>query len=148
MCVQSCMVLCECVCLPLSVCDLRRSPTTITADSGRGKFSTNIDDVTGQDLPHLFPSNGDMRLVTSSDDTAVTVVTSGVAGRLEVYIHSMYCSPCLPHQLLLREGEGEETDGRWGTVCGLGFSLTEAHVVCRQLGYQGALKWDYSINTE
>ena len=124
--------MCLCACLYVNFA---------TADSKKSKFSIGVDS-TDESLPHLFPSNGDMRLVSSSGDNGA--VAGGVAGRLEVYIHSMYCSGS-PRPLLR---DREETDGSWGTVCGQGFSLSEAHVVCRQLGYRGALKWDYSIHTE
>ena len=82
-------------------------------------------------LPHLFPSNGDMRLVSST-----SFLDTLTAGRLEVYIETMYCS--VAHNHRLHGQSGEEFGGKWGTVCGQGFSMNEAHVACRQLGYQGA----------
>ena len=39
---------------------------------------------------------------------------SNNAGRLEVFLN-----------------------GRWGTVCSLGFDSVEADIVCRQLGFEG-----------
>ncbi|EDV18691.1 uncharacterized protein TRIADDRAFT_18144, partial [Trichoplax adhaerens] len=30
-------------------------------------------------------------------------------------------------------------DGTWGTVCNRRFDITDAHVVCRQLGFPAAL---------
>ena len=88
----------------------------------------------------MFPSNGDMRLVSST-----SYLDTPTAGRLEVYIQSMYCIAAHDHEIHSSEGEN---GGSWGTVCGEGFSMNEAHVACRQLGYQGALRWDYSPNTE
>lgn len=95
----------------------------------------------------MFPSNGDMRLVSSN-----SYMDSPTAGRLEVYIQSMYCLD-RSHDHGLRQLQGDSTSGgenggSWGTVCGEGFSMNEAHVACRQLGYQGAHKWSYSIDTE
>lgn len=31
--------------------------------------------------------------------------------------------------------------GEWGTVCSASFTIVEANVVCRQLGYSGALTY-------
>ena len=89
-----------------------------------------------------IPSNGDMRLVSSN-----SYLDSPTAGRLEIYIQSMYCLGG-SHDHELRQGSGEENGGSWGTLCGEGFSMNEAHVACRQLGYQEALKWSYSVDTE
>ena len=95
----------------------------------------------------MFPSNGDMRLVSSN-----SYMDSPTGGRLEVYIQSMYClDGSHDHGLRQLQGgstSGGENGGSWGTVCGEGFSMNEAHVACRQLGYQGAHKWSYSIDTE
>ena len=90
-------------------------------------------------LPHMFPSNGDMRLVSST-----SFIDTQIAGRLEVYTESLYCNSGYK----VHAGSGEEYGGKWGTVCGQGFSMKEAHVACRQLGFQGAQKWNYSIHTE
>lgn len=59
-----------------------------------------------------------MRLVESASTTSTTFSRSG---RLEVYMN-----------------------GRFGTVCDNGFSLTSAEVVCEQLGF----KLDQHWNTE
>lgn len=82
-----------------------------------------------------------MRLVSST-----SFLDTPTAGRLEVYIEAMYCSAAHNHRFYGRSGE--EFGGKWGTVCGQGFSMNEAHVACRQLGYQGARRWNYSIYTE
>lgn len=75
-------------------------------------------------------SNGDLRLVGAQE----FVSSDAVGGRLEVYFDWYY-----------RRGL---TEGEWGTICGLTFSMTEATVACHQLGYVTALSWDYAINTE
>lgn len=82
-------------------------------------------------LPHVASSNGDIRLVSNFPYEIITT-----DGRLEVYSQSLYT------------GSGYETDGSWGTVCGDRFSMKEAHVACRQMGYLRARQWDYAINTE
>jgi len=74
-------------------------------------------------------SNGDLRLV-GNDSTAL-------AGRLEMFTVTTYSV-----------ASGEDPEGEWGTVCGDKFSMREANVACRQLGYQGASNWTFAINTE
>lgn len=102
------------------------------------------EETSGEQLPHTFPSNGDMRLVSSSG-----YLDSPTAGRLEVYIQSMYClDGSHDHHGLREDSGGGENGGSWGTVCGEDFSMSEAHVACRQLGYQGAQEWSYSVDTE
>lgn len=58
-------------------------------------------------------SEGSLRLSNSSATN--TLLPSG---RLEVYIN-----------------------GRWGTVCSNGFSITSARVVCEQLGFNNVERW-------
>ena len=69
-------------------------------------------------------SNGDLRLVG--------VGSTGVSGRLEIFIETGETSA------------GEE--GEWGTVCGDTFTMREANVACRQLGYHGASNWTFATN--
>lgn len=45
------------------------------------------------------------------------------------------------------EGSGGTTTGAWGSVCGVGFTLTEANVACRQLGFAAAWKFELSSQT-
>lgn len=33
-------------------------------------------------------------------------------------------------------------DGEWGTICDNGWSLTETNVICKQLGYPGAIGYE------
>lgn len=87
-------------------------------------------------------SNGDIRLSPNNlDDEEHNRRSSLAAGRLEVYVIA-----------LLEDEHGRstwsDTPGVWGTVCGSGFSMVEAHVACKQLGYTRALKWELSSNTE
>lgn len=90
-------------------------------------------------LPHTLWSNGDIRLVSvksySTDDI------SYFSGRLEVYMNTL-----LVGNSDISSGDG--VLGSWGSVCGVDFSLLEAHVACRQLGYAGALDWKQSSETE
>lgn len=58
---------------------------------------------------------GSVRLVSSNDQPSNVIPSSG---RLEVYIN-----------------------GHWGTVCTHNFSITAAHIVCRQLGFVRAMIW-------
>ena len=60
-------------------------------------------------------TDGAIRLV--SDLFPSTTDPGGTAGRLEIY-----------------------NDGQWGTVCGVLFGVTNADVVCSQLGYTRADK--------
>ena len=40
-------------------------------------------------------------------------------------------------------------NGQWSNICRKGsFSLTEAHVLCHQLGYSNALSWSYVAQTK
>lgn len=69
-------------------------------------------------------SNGDLRLVG--------IGSTGVSGRLEIFMETGDTSA-------VEEGE-------WGTVCGDTFSMREASVACRQLGYRGASNWTFATN--
>ena len=84
---------------------------------------------------HGYWSNGDIRLMPEDeqqeDDSTPT------SGRLELYIDT----------LLEGAGNGEDSVGTWGTVCGMGFTLREAHVACRQLGFAAAIKFELSSQT-
>lgn len=79
---------------------------------------------------HSYFSNGDIRLVPEDDSYS----DNPSSGRLELYIDT----------LLEREGSGDDSIGTWGTVCGMGFRLREAHVACRQLGFATAIKFELS----
>ena len=59
---------------------------------------------------------GAVRLV--SDQSVSDTNPGGSAGRLEVFY-----------------------SGVWGTVCDTGFNKTTADIVCRQLGYDGAMSF-------
>ena len=67
-------------------------------------------------------SNGDLRLAGDGH--------SNTSGRLEIFIQEAY------------------QEGVWGSVCADSFSLREATVACRQLGYQSALEWNYASETQ
>lgn len=45
------------------------------------------------------------------------------------------------------DDSGEVSTGAWGSVCGWGFSITEATVACRQLGFASASKFELSFKT-
>lgn len=121
-----------CTCIPIDAVDL-------SSDFDTEKYFEDVSS-DSEKLPHLFPSNGDMRLVSST-----SFLDAPTAGRLEVYIQSMYCNSAHNHEL---HGSDNELGGKWGTICGHEFSMNEAHVACRQLGYQGAQRWNYSIYSE
>ncbi len=57
----------------------------------------------------------DSRYAVSEGDVRLTGSTASDFGRLEIYLR-----------------------GEWGTVCDDSFSLTEANVACRQLGFPSA----------
>ena len=86
------------------------------------------------------PSNGDLRLVSAAEDSLSPSTTP--SGRLEVHMNT----------LLLKlgdnnsdEGSAEpDSTGAWGSVCGRDFTLTEASVACRQLGFVSALSFELS----
>ncbi len=91
------------------------------------------------DMAQSLLSNGDIRLSVSKEDDSRRISMS--SGRLEVYVI-----------VLLNNDPAHDswdyTPGVWGTVCGSTFSIKAAHVACRQLGYQQALKWELSSETE
>ena len=78
-----------------------------------------------------------MRLVS---DESLSLKTTTPSGRLEVHMNT----------LLLKLGDddegsaGPESTGAWGSVCGREFTLTEANVACRQLGFLAALSFELS----
>ena len=80
--------------------------------------------LTFAELMNTTWSNGDLRLVG--------VGSTGVSGRLEIFIEMGDTSA------------GEE--GEWGTVCGDTFTMREANVACRQLGYRGVSNWTFATN--
>lgn len=75
-----------------------------------------------------WPANGDLRLAGNE--------YTKNSGRLEIYMERE------------DDGSGLQPVGEWGTVCGDGYRLKEANVACRQLGYQSALRWNYTMYTE
>ena len=56
----------------------------------------------------------------------------------------LYCSYIII--ISLSSGSTDDEEGEWGTVSGNKFSMTEAHVSCRQLGFYSASHWNYSID--
>lgn len=80
--------------------------------------------LTFAELVNTTWSNGDLRLVGTG--------STGISGRLEIFMETGDTST------------GEE--GEWGTVCGDTFSMREANVACRQLGYHGASNWTFATN--
>lgn len=82
----------------------------------------------------LTHSNGDIRLVPDQSTGDGDVAPS--SGRLEVHMNT-----------LLDEGSGEDMSGIWGSVCGIGFTLKEANVACRQLGFAAASRFELSSKT-
>ena len=98
-------------------------------------------------LSHTYWSNGDIRLVPSgrNDDTPIT------SGRLEVYIDTLLAGERRKGGGERRReevGSGAESLGVWGTVCGKGFTLREAHVACKQLGFSSAEMFVLSSATQ
>ena len=89
------------------------------------------------ELPHTISSNGDIRLASFIGDEDENFLS----GRLEIYVDTILLS-------VDDDSSGDGLLGSWGSVCGVGFSLVEAHVACRQLGYVGALDWKLSSKTE
>lgn len=91
----------------------------------------------------LTYSNGDIRLVSDSDSSCL----SPSSGRLEVHMNTLLKDEGDEDEDDEDEGSGGTTTGAWGSVCGVGFTLTEANVACRQLGFAAAWKFELSSET-
>lgn len=72
-------------------------------------------------------ANGDLRLVQEEGSSHKEHPASG---RLELYIDALLGAG--------KTGSEDDAIGTWGTVCGVGFTLREARVACRQLGFAAA----------
>lgn len=119
------------MCVAAAACSFRMADARMSMQLRKHKsgevllFPYDVEDYENDTLPHLITVNGDIRLSDSY---------STIEGRMEIYVQSNY-------------GSGQDYGGTWGTVCGDKFSMTEAHVACRQLGYRSAAGWDFAKNT-